>query len=609
MKKKLMALLLAVAVVGMYSFGSVASVFAETTDEPGASEEVSVTINNPERTTLSFGESETLTATVTGADSSEVKWSSSNKTLLTVDESTGKITANNTVADNNTGDVTVTAAVAGKTATCKITVTDLGSTVACKYYVHFVTDLTKINFDNCVKNGCSSSNYVAKSESLNGTVAIPSSWVAGDNNSVNRYYYNTTKAGDSIASLTTLSVPTVYSNESEIKDLFAANGKTVESAKAVVWYVIKHHSDGYHVDGYVLTKISNLSLSYNANGGTESSMPAADTTKYETGNTATLSATVPTREGYDFVGWSTNKDAKSKDECIKNVTFDSSDITVYAIWAPKSTKYTVKANYYTNGQKDNAEAITLLDSADTKVGSSLTATEDLVAEGSVFDNKTYKFTSSDTKITAVLDASKNVVTLRYDRTTTTVTPDDPIVIPVPSVNTTTYKVVANYYTSTDGGAYVQDNSSVVTLKDATSVNVGDTISAADFSGSNSYNGNSYGLDESKSTMSAVAVLDADSNVLTLNYYRSINGGSSNDPSNNNSNGNNSNNGSSSNTADNNNSNGNSSSSGSASATASNMNANVPDTGDTSDAALWTSIGLTSLVLAGAMISLRRKEEK
>jgi uncharacterized repeat protein (TIGR02543 family) len=177
--------------------------------------------------------------------------------------------------------------------------------------------------------------------------------------------------------------------------------------------------------------------------------------------------------------------------------------------------------------------------------------------------------------------------------------------PTPSIQSTTYKVVANYYTSTDNGkTYKQDNASAVTLKGETAVNVGDPISAIVESTWNSYGGNNYGLVESKSTMNGIAVIDPESNVLTLNYYRTTANGDGGNKDNNNTD-NNKNNGGGSDTPSNNTNNGGGSSTG----TAVNVNSNAPDTGDTSDAVLWTSLGLTSMVLAGVMISLRRKEEK
>lgn len=75
-----------------------------------------ITLNKSELT-LTAGEDETLTATVTPADSTDtVVWSSSKTDVATVDSATGKVTA---VAP---GEAIITATAGTKTATCKVTV-------------------------------------------------------------------------------------------------------------------------------------------------------------------------------------------------------------------------------------------------------------------------------------------------------------------------------------------------------------------------------------------------------------------------------------------------------------------------------------------------------
>lgn len=662
MKKKLMALLLAVAVVGMYSFGSVASVFAETTDgSETAGETAASTVNVTFDNNGGTGDAPATVASASGKTITLPDNTGTKSGYVFIGWSTDK-DAN--ASGSSHYSQTVYAAGA------KFTVKDSNTTL---YAIWSSSSTTDAQFFIRLDGQIPTEPQSHASSQYTSAINIKGAIAAGKS-----YFYTNSTSGVAKQLTTT---PT----DAQIKAVYPDYNS---STQYVLWYVVKYEST-WHIDGVLLDKAKvNLSYSPNAAAGTWSNMP--DGQQYAVGETATVSSTTPTREGYTFNGWNTKPSGSGTSYSAGDTFTIDADTTLYAQWVANSgTEYKVEHMVPDSNSKTGykvAETQTLK----AETGSEVTA-EPVDDTGYAYDEATtatrgenkgivagggdlvlrvyYKaktaititagsatqdyngnaLTCGNYEVSGSLNAgdeirgititglqievgsSANVISavtimngtkdVTYDYTITfapglltvnlvaATTPDDPIVIPVPSVNTTTYKVVANYYTSTDGGAYVQDNSSVVTLKDATSVNVGDTISAADFSGSNSYNGNSYGLDESKSTMSAVAVLDADSNVLTLNYYRSTNGGSSNDPSNNNSNGNNSNNGSSSNTADNNNSNGNSSSSGSASATASNMNANVPDTGDTSDAALWTSIGLTSLVLAGAMISLRRKEEK
>lgn len=170
----------------------------------------------------------------------------------------------------------------------------------------------------------------------------------------------------------------------------------------------------------------------------------------------------------------------------------------------------------------------------------------------------------------------------------------------PSPETTTYTVVANYFTSTDNGStYTQDNAAAVQVQGATSVNVGAIYTVNPDTTWTSYNSNAYVADASKSTLSGTAVADSSKNVLVVNYYRITGNNNNGGGDNNNSNGGNTNNNS-----DNNNSNG-----GTTTNTASNNNASGPDTGDNTNLVLWSSIGVIGTLLAGIMFGLRRREEE
>lgn len=88
---------------------------------------------------------------------------------------------------------------------------------------------------------------------------------------------------------------------------------------------------------YAHWTILTYTVSYNANGG--SGAPSAQTKTY--GTDLKLSSTVPTRSGYDFLGWATSSTgsvAYSAGDYYKT----NSDVTLYAIW--KLSTYTVKFN-------------------------------------------------------------------------------------------------------------------------------------------------------------------------------------------------------------------------------------------------------------------------
>ena len=75
-----------------------------------------------------------------------------------------------------------------------------------------------------------------------------------------------------------------------------------------------------------------ITLTYNANGG--SGAPGPETKKVEIGKSATftVSATEPTRENYTFKGWSTNKNATTAEFIGGNSITISQNTTLYAVW-------------------------------------------------------------------------------------------------------------------------------------------------------------------------------------------------------------------------------------------------------------------------------------
>ena len=51
---------------------------------------------------------------------------------------------------------------------------------------------------------------------------------------------------------------------------------------------------------------------------------------------AMVSGTVPTKEGYDFLGWNTKSDGSGTDYHSESVIELTDDITLYAQWEKKS---------------------------------------------------------------------------------------------------------------------------------------------------------------------------------------------------------------------------------------------------------------------------------
>ena len=78
-------------------------------------------------------------------------------------------------------------------------------------------------------------------------------------------------------------------------------------------------------------------LGYDANNGTNA--PNGSSAEIVAGNSATftISDSVPTRTGYNFLGWATNKDATSAEYSSGGSITISSNTTLYAVWKNIST--------------------------------------------------------------------------------------------------------------------------------------------------------------------------------------------------------------------------------------------------------------------------------
>lgn len=74
-------------------------------------------------------------------------------------------------------------------------------------------------------------------------------------------------------------------------------------------------------------------VSYDANGGTGA--PEAQIKVYDT--ELALSADIPTREGYIFVGWATDPDADHAEYGPEGIYYFNADAVLYAMWAEAST--------------------------------------------------------------------------------------------------------------------------------------------------------------------------------------------------------------------------------------------------------------------------------
>ena len=92
----------------------------------------------------------------------------------------------------------------------------------------------------------------------------------------------------------------------------------------------------------IITDGTKVSLIYSGNGGINEPV---DRNSYDINTTALISTIVPTRIGYQFIGWSTFKESLNPDYIPGNViNFESEDIILYAVWEANNYHITYNAN-------------------------------------------------------------------------------------------------------------------------------------------------------------------------------------------------------------------------------------------------------------------------
>lgn len=122
----------------------------------------------------------------------------------------------------------------------------------------------------------------------------------------------------------------------------------------IVWYVIKSRSSGaagtWNVDGIIVPK-DDYMVYYNPNGG-DSNVPSAKA--YLEGSSVKVDfSTLPTRPGYDFLGWADSPEATVPDYRASDApAFDmpASDKHLYAVWAERQVPIDYSALPQEGGQ-------------------------------------------------------------------------------------------------------------------------------------------------------------------------------------------------------------------------------------------------------------------
>ena len=365
---------------------------------------------------------------------------------------------------------TATDPAANETSTTAAATTD--ANVNCNYYIHYVTDKSLINFTECGSSGQPTSNYTV---GVAGTITKSADFAWTSSNGNNHYYTNGTN-GEAISSsiitgapeFTTTELQTLFDNSVSKMD-----GKIVKlelsSTYNVVWYVIKDQGGDYHVDGYVVVKPADVTYSLNYHSNTTDSvsdMPT-DLSEQANGTSVDLSnVSQPTRKGYTFLGWSTKADDNNK---VTSVTFNSSSIDLYAIWAPVSSatsKVTVDTYKITYSAKTSDGTVLSganlpADVESVAAGTSLQAylgTASMTGytfshweyEGNAIDNTTALTVNKNAELIAVFDKDKAEVT--------PVAPTMPVTPVIPADDNNNSGTVTDNSNNNNSGT-VTDNSS------------------------------------------------------------------------------------------------------------------------------------------------------
>lgn len=112
----------------------------------------------------------------------------------------------------------------------------------------------------------------------------------------------------------------------------AAVAQYSTSATSGTWYPLWVYGGKYTTD--VGCSAAEYYIYYHGNGTGATGVPATSSA-YESGETATVSASTPTRSGYTFLGWSEDSEATSKDNDYDpgdSFTMPSSNVNLYAVW-------------------------------------------------------------------------------------------------------------------------------------------------------------------------------------------------------------------------------------------------------------------------------------
>lgn len=97
-------------------------------------------------------------------------------------------------------------------------------------------------------------------------------------------------------------------------------------------------SNWYSASGslsFSIPPLSNFTITYNANGG--AGAPASQSKREQT--TVYISSTIPTRSGYEFLGWATSASATTPSYQPNQAYTTNANLSLYALWEKRYASY------------------------------------------------------------------------------------------------------------------------------------------------------------------------------------------------------------------------------------------------------------------------------
>ncbi|MDR1564393.1 MAG: InlB B-repeat-containing protein [Oscillospiraceae bacterium] len=185
---------------------------------------------------------------------------------------------------------------------------------------------------------------------------------------------------------------------------YAFMGWSSSSTATVAQYQAgETYSTNASITFYAVWESQIFTVSYNANGG--SGAPTNQTKSY--GVSLKLSTRVPTRSGYDFIGWASTSTATVSEYAAGASYTQNASIILYAVWQPDTTT--------TTSTTTTTTPTTTTPATSTSAASTTTST------ATTTSTKTTTTTTSTTTTTTTTTTKVTTTTTPTTTTTTTVT--------------------------------------------------------------------------------------------------------------------------------------------------------------------------------------------